>query len=95
MREAGKLASLGELMGEGYEHRTELSCEDLPKLLGDKMPVITYDRVGKLRLVNALHQRFGPGYNNLPHVKQIMDHFEKEMHAETVVKLNRRSRNGN
>jgi hypothetical protein len=86
-----KLApSLSELMGEGYEHRTELSLEDLPKLLGDKMPSISYDRVGKLRLVNALHQRFGPGYNNLPHVKQIMAHFEKEMHAETVVRMNRR-----
>lgn len=77
-------------MGEGFEHRTKLSLDDLPKLLGEKMPEISYDRVGKLRLVNALHQRFGADFSNVPGVRDILDHFEKEMHAETVVKMNRR-----
>ena len=90
MRDSVKPASLGELMGEGFEHRTQLTCEDLPKLLGEKMPELTYDRVGKLRLVNALHQRFGPGYGSIPGIKQIMQHFEHEMHTESVVRMNRR-----
>ncbi len=90
MRDGVKPASFGELMGEGFEHRTELTLDDLPKMLGEKMPEIRYDRVGKLRLVNALHQRFGAGYGNIPGVKQILVHFEKEMHAESVSRLNRR-----
>jgi hypothetical protein len=89
MRKAGSMATLGEIMGEGFENRTKLSLDDLPKLLGAKMPQIEFNRVGKLRLVNALHQRFGPGYSNVPGVKDIMDHFEKELHAETVIRMNR------
>ena len=84
--------SLGEVMGEGFEGRTKLSMDDLPKILGPKMPHITYDRIGKIRLVNAMHQRFGPGWQNVPGVNHIMDHFDKNMSAETVARMNRRSR---
>ena len=92
MRGSVKPASLSELMGEGYEHRTQLTLDDLPKLLGEKMPEISYDRVGKYRLVNALSQRFGPGYGNIPGVKHILEHFEKEMHVESVARMNRRKK---
>ena len=90
MRDKNKIASLGELMGEGFEHRTKFSMDDLPKLLGDKMPEITHDRVGKLRLINALHQRFGAGYGNIPGVRDILEHFEKEAHVASIVRMNRR-----
>lgn len=90
MRSKDKPASLGELMGEGFEHRTKLSLDDLPKILGDKMPTLTHDRVGKLRLINALHQRFGAGYGNIPGVKDILEHFEKEARVASVVRMNRR-----
>ncbi len=90
MRDAKHAANLGELMGEGFEHRTSLTLEDLPKLLGAKMPQLSYDRVGKLRLINALHQRFGPGFQNIPGVAGIMDHFNKELETESLVRMNRR-----
>lgn len=95
MRDSIKPASLGELLGSGFEHRTQLTLKDLPKLLGEKMPEITFDRVGKIRLVNALQQRFGPGYAQIPGIKQILQEFQKEMEIESLVRLNRRRRNGN
>lgn len=89
MRESEKPASLAELMGEDFSS-THLTMEDLPKLLGEKMPEIRYDRVGKIRLINALHQRFGPGYANIPGIKSLLDDFNKELQTATVVRMNRR-----
>lgn len=88
MRDGIKPASLGELMGKGFEHRDKLTLEDLPKLLGEKMPHIPYDRVGRVRLVNALHQRFGPGFKSVPGIADILKEFDKEMHIASVVKMN-------
>lgn len=87
MRDSEKPATLNELMGDGGK---PMSLEDLPGLLGEKMPEISYDRVGKLRLINALHQRFGPGYNNIPGIKDIMSHFERQTAVHSTIKLNRR-----
>ena len=94
MRDKLKPASLGELMGEGFEHRNKLTLEDLPKILGEKMPEITYDRVGKIRLLNALQIRFGDGFANIPGIKDLMKQFQAEMQAEAVVRMNRRKKNG-
>lgn len=94
MRDAIKPASLGELMGKGFEHRTKVAFSDLPKLLGEKMPEIKFDRVGRLRLMNALEMRFGKGFRNIPGLKSLLDDFDKEIKTESLVKLNRRSRNG-
>jgi hypothetical protein len=88
MRNGIKPASLGELMGKGFEHRDKLTLEDLPKLLGEKMPHMEYNRVGRVRLVNALHQRFGPGFRNIPGVQDIMNEFDKEISVDSAVKAN-------
>lgn len=88
MRDGIKPASLGELMGKGFEHRDKLTLADLPKLLGEKMPHLPYDRVGRIRLVNALHQRFGPGFKNVPGIADILSEFDKEMHVASTVKMN-------
>lgn len=90
MRNALKPASLGELLGEGFEHRTQLTLDDLPKLLGEKMPEIPFNRVGKIRLINALQQRFGQGYGDIPGVKQLMSEFDKELKVASVIRMNRR-----
>ena len=92
MRNSKSPATMGELMGEGFEGRTKLSLEDLPKILGEKMPSLSYDRVGKIRLINALHMRFGVNYSHIPGVQNILEHFEKEMHTAAVVKMNRMKR---
>lgn len=94
MRNSIKPASLGELLGEGYEHRDKLTLEDLPKLLGEKMPEIPFDRVGKIRLINALQMRFGGGFSDIPGVKNILQEFDKELKVASVIRMNRR-KNGN
>lgn len=91
MRDGIKPATMGELMGEGYEHRTKLTLEDLPKLLGEKMPHMPFDRVGRIRLINALHQRFGAGFKNIPGITDILEHFDKEIHTSTVVRMNHKA----
>lgn len=94
MRNSIKPASLGELMGEGFEHRTKLTLEDLPKILGEKMPEIPVNRVGRVRLVNALHVRFGAGFGQIPGVRDILEHFDKEVNNNRVVMMNRKANNG-
>lgn len=94
MRSSLKPASLGELLGAGFEHRDKLTLDDLPKLLGEKMPEISFDRVGKIRLLNALTVRFGQGFQNIPGIKQLLSEFDREMKTEAIVRMNRR-KNGN
>lgn len=90
MRDNKSPASLGELLGDGFEHRTQLTFDDLPKLLGQRMPEITKDRVGRFRLMNALQMRFGDGYRNIPMLRGLLDEFDKEIHIESLVRANRR-----
>lgn len=94
MRNSIKPASLGELMGEGYEHRTQLTLADIPKLLGHKMPEITYDRVGRLRLHHALQQRFGQDYVNMPHIRDLLKQHAEAMVNEAKIKANRNAKKG-
>lgn len=92
MRDQVKPASLGELMGEGYEHRTQLTLADIPKLLGHKAPQITNDRVGRLRLHHALQQRFGGDYVNMPHIQDLLKQHADAMVNESKIQANRKSR---
>lgn len=91
MRSSDKPASLAELTGKSSG---ALGLHDLPRLLGDKMPEMPFNRIGKYRLHNALHLRFGPSYRNIPGVSGIIHEFEKNMKTENVVKMNKESRNG-
>ena len=91
MRSADKPASLGELLG-GEADQGEMSVKDLPKLLGEKMPELPRNRIGKFRLVSALQQRFGPGYGNIPHISKILKEFDDEVELENVVRQNKKGR---
>jgi hypothetical protein len=93
VREAGKPATLNEIMGSEAEAKS-YSMKDLPELLGEQMPELPHNRVGRYRLLNALKIRFGNGYKNLPGVKNILNEFDKNAEFETVIKMNERSRNG-
>lgn len=68
---------------------TSLGLKDLPKLLGEKMPELPRNRIGKFRLLNALSQRFGPGYTNIPMVSEILKQFDQEVETENVIRLNK------
>ena len=69
-------ASLNELMGKAT---TLERLEDLPGVLGERMPEIEFNEVGKMRLMRALKNRFGEGFRNLPGVTKILQDFDDEV----------------
>ena len=91
MREAGSPASLGELLGKSAE-KQDLNLEDLPQILGEKMPELPKNRIGKFRLVNALQNRFGNGYRNIPMVSKIIKQFDDEVELENTIRMNKKGR---
>jgi hypothetical protein len=91
MRDSEKPASLGELLGSAASEQ-DLSLKDLPKLLGEKMPDMPKNRIGKFRLLNALQQRFGPGYKNIPMVGKIIKEFDDEVEVENVIRRNKKGK---
>lgn len=92
MRAQNKPASLGELMGSASSTQSNLGLKDLPTILGEKMPDLPKNRIGKFRLVNALQQRFGPGFRNIPHVNNIIKEFDQHVSDENVIKANKKGR---
>lgn len=90
MRKSGGQATLGELIGDGVAKN--FSLKDLPNILGEKMPELPKDRIGKHRLVNALRVRFGDGYMNIPSVKNILKEFDDEVELENIIRANRKGK---
>lgn len=89
MREKGSPASLNELMGKGGEESESFELEDLKELLGEKMPELPYNKIGRQRLLNALQVRFGPGFQNLPGIKKILSQFDNEISTASVISRNK------
>lgn len=90
MRQAGSVAKLGELLGAEASDKQSLSLEDLPELLGEKLPELPLNRVGKYRLLNALKQRFGVGYRNIPMIAGIIRDFEQKVEDENIIRMNKK-----
>lgn len=89
--------TLGELMGSRGEHfaKNGLELDDLPQLLGERMPKLQFDPLGRHRLINALRDRFGANFRNIPGVQQVInkfdDHAKREIEFHRIKKrLNRR-----
>lgn len=82
-----KRISLNELMGSAGESAKsrKLGLDDLPEILGEKMPDIKHNPIGRMRLINALKNRFGSNWRTLPGVNDIIKEFDKE--AAFSVKL--------
>lgn len=78
--------TLNELMGRGV--RLE-NLEDLPDVLGEKLPEMSFDEVGRLRLLKAMRIRFGDGFRNIPGVKKVLQDFDQEMRVRSVIKKNK------
>lgn len=82
----GRRATLQEVLGAGEAKVLDrVSLRDLPSLLGEKTPELPKDRVGRMRLVRALSQRFGPGFRNVPGVKNMMSEFDEEVRFQEVL----------
>jgi hypothetical protein len=92
MRPANKEPTMGELMGEGMEGKSHLGLSDLPKILGEKMPELPRNRIGKHRLINALQMRFGPGFRNIPMISGLIKEFDQEVETENIIRMNKMGR---
>lgn len=87
MRKANSTATLGELLGKNKG--SNLSLDDLPDLLGEKMPDLPMNKVGRMRLIKALQQRMGVNYLNIKGVKGIIEDFDKNMKMENIIAHNK------
>jgi len=75
--------SLAELMGSaGAAAGGNLSLEHLPTILGDAMPELPRNAVGRHRLIRALQQRFGDNFRSLPGVMGIVQDFDQKVQFE-------------
>lgn len=84
---SGKKVSLAEIMGKsGASKGTDLSLSHLPDLLGEGMPELPRNAVGRHRLVRALQQRFGANFRSLPGVKNLVKEFDSEIEFEGRVR---------
>jgi hypothetical protein len=88
MRESNKPASLNELLG-GKGEKEHFELDDLKEILGENMPDLSFDRVGRLRLVQALQQRFGVGFRRMKALKNLIHEFDEEMKVATITKRNK------
>jgi len=80
------VASLAEIFGKekGEKERFELS--DLKDLLGEKMPDMPYNRVGKVRLIKALRNRFGEGFRNMKQLQGLLKDFDNEIKTDLDIR---------
>lgn len=63
-----------------------LALEQLPMILGDAMPELPRDPVGRHRLVRALQQRFGDNFRALPGVSSLVEQFDREIENEARIR---------
>lgn len=83
-----KRTSLSEIMGKsgadaGSSGR--LTLKALSDILGDAMPELPHNAVGRYRLLRSLKARFGPNFRSLPGVSDLMKEFDGVLHVERTV----------
>lgn len=81
-------ASLAELMGSGAANSAtsgKLTLEHLPHILGDAMPELPPNAIGRHRLTSALRQRFGDGYRSLPGISGLVSQFDEKIAYENKI----------
>ena len=77
--------SLAEILGKkgaSSSSQRKLTLEDLGDLIGEGLPEINFDAVGKHRLLTALRNRFGDGYRNISAAKDIIADFDEKRRFE-------------
>jgi hypothetical protein len=81
-----KKASLSEIMGSaGANNAGNLQLKHLPQILGDAMPHLPRNQVGRFRLIKALQQRFGDNFRALPGVSGLVKQFDSEIEFEDKI----------
>jgi hypothetical protein len=79
-----KRASLAEIMGKRGSEIAErgIRLADLPELLGEGMPELPQNAVGRFRLLRSLKARFGPNFRSLPGVAGVVKEFDENLEYE-------------
>ena len=81
-----KKVSLAEIMGKsGAEHCEGMSLDHLPEILGEAMPELPKNPVGRYRLLRSLKARFGPNFRSLPCVMGLLKEFDEVVDVEKKV----------
>lgn len=78
-------ASLGEIMGRNGARQAEggeLKLSALREILGDGMPELPRNSVGRFRLIRALRGRFGNSWRTIPGVAGLVKEFDSEVAFE-------------
>lgn len=60
----------------GSDSAGELTLSDLPDLLGEALPDLPKNAVGRFRLLRSLKARFGPNFRALPGVSNLLREFD-------------------
>lgn len=82
-----KKNSLAEIMGAfGASQAGNLELKHLPQILGDGLPDLPRNSVGRYRLVSALRQRFGDNFRSLPGVSGLVKQFDDEIALEDKIR---------
>lgn len=82
---ADKRVSLAEAMGSAgaaASSQGRLTLDALPQILGDAMPELPRNAVGRYRLIRSLKARFGPNYRSLPGVSALVSEFDDAVDVE-------------
>jgi len=79
--------SLAEVMGsKAATSGSSMRLSNLADILGDAMPEMPKNGVGRHRLVRALQQRFGSNWRSLPGVKDLVKEFDRSVDMENKIK---------
>ena len=86
-----KRPSLAESMGaDAAGIGAAMTLSNLPQILGNAMPELPRDAVGRHRLMRALRQRFGANFRSLPGISNLMSEFDGEIsHQDRMAQLAR------
>lgn len=88
-RPEGRPATIGELIGKQHK---QVTPENLEEVMGLRMPSLSMDNVGKIRLLKAFRNRFGESFRNVPGVKEILTGFDKEIRLNRLIQMNKKGR---
>ncbi len=90
-----KKFSLAEVMGEKAANKGEgLKLSHLPAILGDAMPELPRNPLGRHRLIRSLQQRYGKNFRSLPGIKDLVKEFDDEIAFEVRVQKMRNIKAG-
>ena len=75
-----KKVTLAEILGtKAHSLGGNVSLEHLPAILGDALPDLPRNKLGRHRLVRALKQRYGPNFRSLQGFGNIIKEFDGEI----------------